>query len=90
MGRGRWRRTEGRRPSRSPLYKGTRAGLGRPFQPIRLIKVTAGEAVDRPPRPIEGAWESTHARLSFTLRHACCVCGARDRRDGMRGAVVSR
>ena len=71
MGRGGWRRTEGCRPSHSPPYKGAGSGLGRPSQPIQLIKVTAGEAVDRPPCPIEGARVSTRARTSSRILRAC-------------------
>ena len=35
------------------------------------IKMTAGEAIDRPPRPIKGALVSTHARTSSHIPHAC-------------------
>ena len=46
----------------APLFiKGGR-GLAAPSRPIRPVEVTASGAVDRPPRSIEGAWESTRAR----------------------------
>ena len=47
----------------APLFiKGRGRGSAAPSRPIRLLEVTASGAVDRPPRSIEGAWESTHAR----------------------------
>ena len=85
----------GATPSRSLPYKGTGSGLDGPSQPIRLIKVTAGKDIDRPPRPIEGVWGSTHARSSSRIPRAChspCVVHAAyvARGKGVMGRVEQR
>ena len=95
MGRGRWRRIERHRSSRSPLYKGVGARLGRPSRPIRPIEVTTGGAVDRPPLSIEGAWELSHMRATSRIPRAChslCIMHAANvaRRTGAMGRVERR
>ena len=56
----------------APLFiKGRGRGSAAPSRPIRPVEVTASGAVDRPPRSIEGAWESTCTRATI---HVPCAC----------------
>ena len=58
----------------APLFiKGRGRGSAAPSRPIRPVEVTASGAVDRPPRSIEGAWESTHARARLLTSRACVI-----------------
>ena len=74
----------------APLFiKGRGRGSAAPSRPIRPVEVTASGAVDRPPRSIEGAWESTHARATSRIPRAChslCIMHAANVARGM-GAV---
>ena len=55
----------------APLFiKGRGRGSATPTRPIRLVGVTACGAVNRPPRSIEGAWESTHTRAQLPTSRA--------------------
>ena len=74
----------------APLFiKGWGRGSAAPFRPIRLLEVTASGAIDRPPCPIEGEWESTRTRATTHVPCAChrlCVMHAANVAQGA-GAV---
>ena len=58
-------------PSAPLFIKGWGRGSAAPSRPIWPLEVTASGAVDRPPRSIEGAWESTRTRTTSHIPHAC-------------------
>ena len=61
----------------APLFiKGWGRGSAAPSRPIRPVEVTTSGAVDRPPRSIEGAWESTHARAQLLTSRAPVILPA--------------
>ena len=74
----------------APLFiKGRGRGSAAPSRPIRPVEVTASGAVDRPPRSIEGAWESTRTRTTSHIPRAChslCIMHVANVAQGM-GAV---
>ena len=85
------KRLRGTVPPALLFIKGWGRGSAAPSRPIRPVDVTTSGAVDRPPRSIEGAWESTRTRtISHIPRayHSLCIVHAANVARGM--GVVGR